>query len=418
MRAEIITIGDELLIGQVINANQAFIAEKLNTVGIYTERMTTIGDTEHSILESFAAAFTRSDVICVTGGLGPTHDDITKDVVCRFFATHLIMNDDALQKIIDLMERRGVKLSETSRNQALVPFGSTVIPNTAGSAPGFMIEKDGKYFFVMPGVPFEMKAMMEHWIVPFFEKKNIGVIVRHKTFKTTGIAESLLAQEVGPVSGIIGTDGTVTLAFLPNPMGTKMRITVREKSLSAAEEKLGHAESVIRSKVERYIYSSDEKELEDVVGELFRVNHLTLATAESCTGGLIAHRITNVPGSSDYFMRGFIVYSNESKIEELEVPPDLISSRGAVSKEVAVAMAEGARKTAGTSVAISITGIAGPGGGSEEKPVGTAFIGYADTESSFAVKFNFGDHRLRFKDRASQAALELLRRKILKVPVQ
>ncbi len=414
MRAEIISIGDELLIGQVINTNQAFIAEQLNRAGIYTEKMTTVGDNEQDILKAFNAAIVTYDVICVTGGLGPTHDDITKDVVAKFFNTHLVMDEAALAKIINLMQRRGMKLAESSKNQALIPSGSTVIPNTAGSAPGFMIEKNGKYFFVMPGVPFEMKGMVEDWIIPFFEKKNVGTIVRHRTLKTTGIGESLLAEEVGDVQDIIGTDETITLAFLPNSMGTKMRITVREKNILKAEEKLSKAESVIRSRVEKYVYSSDEKELEDVVGELLNNQKLTLCTAESCTGGMIANRITNVPGSSNYFKRGFIVYSNSSKTEELDVPEELISRHGAVSKEVAAAMAERARKISGTDIAIAITGIAGPSGGTEEKPVGTAWIGYSDVQSTIAMKFNFGEHRLRFKERASQAALELLRRKLMK----
>jgi nicotinamide-nucleotide amidase len=415
MIAEIITIGDELLIGQVINTNQAFIAEKLNSVGIYTERMTTVGDKEETILDSFRAAFSRSNVVCVTGGLGPTHDDITKAVVCKFFDTELVMNEDALKKITDLMNRRGFKLSESSKNQALVPRSCTVIPNSTGSAPGMMFEQSGKYFFVMPGVPYEMQGMVNEFIVPFFEKNNVGTVVRHRTLKTTGIAESLLAQEIGDVENIIGSDGTVTLAFLPNQLGTKMRITVREKNVLAADEKIAKAESVIRSKVEKYIFSSDEKDLEDVIGELLRQKKLTLATAESCTGGLIANRITNIPGASEYFMRGFVVYSNQSKTEELGIPAEMIERHGAVSKEVAQAMAAGAKKVSYTDIAVSITGIAGPTGGTAEKPIGTAWIGYADDESTFAIKFNFGEHRLRFKDRASQAALELLRRKLLKI---
>lgn len=418
MKAEIITIGDELLIGQIINTNQAFIAEKLNTVGIYVEHMTTVGDKQEIIIESFHSALSHSDVVCVTGGLGPTHDDITKDAVCKFFSTELEMNQSALEHITELMKNRGIPLSETSKNQALVPKGSIVIPNTAGSAPGFMFERNEKYFFVMPGVPFEMQEMVTRWVLPFFSKKNTGIVVRHKTLKTTGIAESLLAQKIGSVEEIIGTDGTTTLAFLPNQMGTKLRLTVIEKNIERAEEKLSNAEARIRSKVNSYIFSSDERDLEDIIGELFREQKLTLALAESCTGGFIAHRITNVPGSSEYFMRGFVVYSNQAKVEELNVPLETIVKHGAVSKEVAMAMAEGARKISHTTHALSITGIAGPSGGTPEKPVGTAWLGYSDTDTTFALKFNFGEHRIRFKERASQAALELLRRKLLKISSQ
>jgi len=415
MNAEIITIGDELLIGQVINTNQAFIAEQLNSVGIYCERMTTVGDERESILKSFSEAFARVDVICVTGGLGPTHDDITKKVVAEFFETNLVMNEQVLADITTLAQKRNISMIQSNLDQALVPKTCTVIPNHHGTAPGMMFEKDGKYFFVMPGVPFEMKAMVENWIVPFFQKKRVGTVVRHRTLKTTGIGESMLSHEIGNIEDVIGTDGTVTLAFLPNPMGTKLRLTVKEKNVEAAEQKLDKAEQALRAKAQRYIYSSDEKDLEDVIGILLKEKELTLATAESCTGGMIANRITNVPGASEYFLRGFITYSNQSKIEELGVPKELIDTHGAVSKEVAEAMASGARTAAKTDVAISCTGIAGPTGGTPEKPVGLCFIGYSDKDSVFGMKFNFGDNRLRFKERASQAALELVRRKLMKM---
>lgn len=415
MTCEIITIGDELLIGQVINTNQAFIAEQLNSVGIFTEKMTTVGDNAAQILEAFTNAFSRYDVVCVTGGLGPTHDDITKKVVCEFFNTDVVMNEQVLQDIKTLAQRRNITLIQSNIDQALVPRTCTVIPNKHGTAPGMMFEKEGKFFFVMPGVPFEMKAMVEEWIVPFFQQRSTGLIIRHRTLKTTGIGESMLAHEIGDVEKILGTDGKATLAFLPNPIGTKLRITVKDDDVNAVDRRLNDIERALRTKVENYIYSSDEKELEDVVGILLREKHLTLSTAESCTGGMIAHRITNVPGASEYFMRGFVTYSNESKIEELGVPAHLLDLHGAVSREVAEAMAEGARKISKTNIAISCTGIAGPTGGTPEKPVGLCFIGYSDASTTFALKFNFGDNRLRFKERASQAALDLLRRKLLKI---
>lgn len=270
----------------------------------------------------------------------------------------------------------------------------------------------------MPGVPFEMKSIVDEELIPFFAKARFGTVVRHLTLKTTGIAESVLAAEIGNVEEVIGRDGTTTLAFLPNPLGTKLRITVREKDAIEAERKLRTAEQRLRARAQKFIYSSDEKDLEDVVGGLLRENNLTLAVAESCTGGMIANRITNVSGSSTYFNRGFVTYSNESKIKVLSVRAELIDQHGAVSKEVAEAMAVGARITSAVDVGISTTGIAGPNGGSPEKPVGLVWIGYSDKNESLALKFNFGDHRLRFKERASQAALELLRRKLLKIELQ
>ncbi len=421
MKAEIITIGDELLIGQIINTNQAYIAEKLNAVGIYCERMTTVGDNAEVITEAFTTAFNRADVVCVTGGLGPTHDDITKKMVCKFFKTDLVMNDEVLEHIKALAQKRNITMIQSNLDQALVPRNCIIIPNNIGTAPGMLFEQthqtnggqDNKYFFVIPGVPYEMKEMIDQWIIPFLEKKNDGSVVRHRTLKTTGIGESMLANEIGNIDEVIGTDGTTTLAFLPNPMGTKLRVTVKEKTIEAAQTKLERAEKVLRSKVEKYIYSNDEKDLEDVIGVLLKEQKLKLAIAESCTGGLIANRVTNVSGSSEYFLGGFVVYHNQLKIKELGVPEKLITDHGAVSNEVAEAMANGARLTAKADIALSTTGIAGPTGGTPEKPVGLCWIGYSDSQSTFAIKFNFGDNRIRFKERASQAALEMLRRKLL-----
>jgi nicotinamide-nucleotide amidase len=417
MTAEIITIGDELLIGQVINTNQAYIAEQLNSVGMYVERMTTVGDNERDILDAFAVGMSRADCVCVTGGLGPTHDDITKKMVCEFFKTDLVLNEQVLADVQALLAKRNIAWRQSAQDQAMVPRTCTAIRNKNGTAPGMMFETDGKYFFSMPGVPYEMRGMVDDFLVPFFRAKRLDAVVLHRTLKTTGIAESLLAEKIGSVRDVIGDDGTVTLAFLPNPLGTKLRITVREKNLEAAEDKIRLAEAAIRAKAEQYIYSSDERGLEDVINALMRERSLTLCTAESCTGGMIADRLTNVSGASEFFLRGFVTYSNLSKTEELGVDPAIIEQYGAVSRECAEAMARGAREVARTDVALSTTGIAGPTGGSPEKPVGTVWIGYSDLESTFALKFNYADVRTRFKERASQAALELLRRKILKIDI-
>ena len=422
MKAEIITIGDELLIGQVINTNQAYIAEKLNAVGVFVERMTTIGDNRRDILEAFTVAWSRCDVVCVTGGLGPTHDDITKKMVCEFFQCDLVQNESVMTNVKTLMAQRNIAWNKSTEEQTLVPRKCKVLQNRVGTAPGMLFEeslgKTKKYFIVMPGVPFEMKSIVDEELIPYLRKENFGTIVRHRTLKTTGISESALAAEIGSIEEIIGTDGTTTLAFLPNPMGTKLRITVREKDADVADAKLKSAEEKIKAKARKYIYSIDEMDLEDVVGAMLTERKLTIAVAESCTGGMIANRITNVSGSSAYFNRAFVTYSDKSKTELLSVPKELISARGAVSREVAEAMAIGARANAGVDIALSTTGIAGPTGGTAEKPVGLVWIGYADANGAVALKFNLGEHRLRFKERASQAALELLRRKLLKLDLR
>ncbi len=422
MKAEIITIGDELLIGQVINTNQAYIAEKLNAVGVFVERMTTIGDNRRDILEAFTVAWNHCDVVCVTGGLGPTHDDITKKIVCEFFQCDLVQNESVMTNVKALMAQRNIAWNKSTEEQTLVPKKCKVLHNKVGTAPGMLFEESPggtkKYFIVMPGVPFEMKSIVDEELIPYLRKENFGTFVRHRTLKTTGISESALAAEIGNIEEIIGTDGTTTLAFLPNPMGTKLRITVREKNADFADAKLQSAEGKIKARAQKYIYSIDEMDLEDVVGAMLTEQKLTIAVAESCTGGMIANRITNVSGSSAYFNRAFVTYSDNSKTELLSVPKELIRAHGAVSREVAEAMAVGARANAGVDIALSTTGIAGPTGGTTEKPVGLVWIGYADANGAMALKFNLGEHRLRFKERASQAALELLRRKLLKLDLR
>lgn len=415
MNAEIISIGDELLIGQVINTNQAFLAEHLNSVGISVIRMTTVGDREPEILSGFQDAWDRCDLVVVTGGLGPTHDDITRAAVCRFFNSSLIQNEAALENIKRLFEARGLPVTPTNIDQALVPDGCTVIPNSQGTAPGFLFEKDGKTMIVMPGVPYEMMGMLKEFVIPRFSGEFKGMTVRHRTLRTTGIAESHLAEQIGDVENLFARDSGISLAFLPSPLGVRLRISVRSSSPDDADRLIAEVETGIRSRARKYIYGVENEELEEVVGRILADRNLTLAVAESCTGGLVADRLTNVSGSSRYFLQGNVVYSNESKIRELSVPDSLIQEHGAVSNQIAQAMASGVRMRSGADIGVSTTGIAGPSGGTPEKPVGLIWIGFSDKDSTFAMKFHFGNDRRRFKERASQAALELVRRKLLKI---
>jgi len=415
MRAELVSIGDELLIGQVINSNAAYIAGQLNAVGISVARMTTVGDSEPEILHSFESALKEHDVVTVTGGLGPTHDDITRNAVCKFFRTELIMNDEALQNIRQRLARRNIALIKRNEEQALVPRGCTVIQNHYGSAPGYLFQQEGKYFIVMPGVPSEMKGMVDEFIVPYFSERRTGTSIIHRTLKTTGIAESMLAEQIGEVHTLFPENSGTTLAYLPGPTGVRLRITVHAPSRTDAEQRVRDVEMKIRSRADRYIYGSDSEELEDVLGRILSERKLTVSVAESCTGGLIADRLTNVSGSSNYFERGIITYSNESKITELEVPRSFIDRHGAVSREVAEAMALGIRTKSTTDIGLSTTGIAGPTGGTAEKPVGLVWIGYSDRTETIACRFNFVGDRRSIKERASQAALDLVRRKLLKI---
>jgi nicotinamide-nucleotide amidase len=415
MTAHILSIGDELLIGQVINSNQAFIAQRLNAVGIAVDRMTTVGDDISLIVRSFREAMAQADVVITTGGLGPTHDDVTRRAVCDFFETGLVRDEEAYQNVRRIFAHRGRPVLAVNEEQALVPQGCTVIQNAHGTAPGYFFSREGKIFAVLPGVPHEMEAMIENFIVPYFRAKSTGRAILHKTLLTTGIAESTLAHELGPIEDYFSASDGVSLAFLPSTLGVRLRISARAVSPDAAQVLLSRVEQAIRAKAEKYIFGTDAERLEEIVGKILKERKLTIAVAESCTGGLILDRLTDIPGSSDYVERGFVTYSNRSKIEQLGVRRETLDQAGAVSNEVAQAMATGARKTAGTDIGLSTTGIAGPGGATATKPVGTLWIGYADQDGAFAMKFLLETDRRRFKMRASQAALELLRRRLLKL---
>jgi nicotinamide-nucleotide amidase len=412
MKAAVIAIGDELLIGQVINSNAALIAEKLDAAGISVEEMITVGDDEEAIVNTLHRSLSEHDVLCLTGGLGPTHDDVTRSAICKFFKTDLILNEEALENVRRIIKHRDVPITKLNEEQALVPRGCDVMQNSHGTAPGYFFHREGKHVAVMPGVPHEMKAMMERYVTSYFQQHPVGQVIRHRTLKTTGIPESFLFQQLGNLDELL--EGA-KLAFLPGPAGVRLRISVKEKEEATANKKLQSVEESIRKKAAKYIYGVEDEELEQVVGRMLTERKLTIAVAESCTGGLITDKITDVSGSSNYFERGIISYSNQSKIEDLRVPKELIETYGAVSSEVARAMAQGVRQIAGTDIGISTTGIAGPTGGSAEKPVGLVWIGYSDGNETLAVKLNFGDDRRRVKERAAQAALELVRRRLLKI---
>jgi nicotinamide-nucleotide amidase len=372
VKAEIITIGDELLLGQVINTNQAYISEKLTGIGVNVERMTTIADDMQTIVDAFADAWPRSDVVISTGGLGPTHDDVTKKAVCTFFDTTLVSNDEVRNSVETFLKKRNIGWSSAAQEQTMVPAKANVIPNPVGTAAGFLFTEQNKICIVLPGVPYEMKAMIDETVIPYLAKKVTGSAIRHLTLRTTGVPESILAHKIGNLDEILSG---ARLAFLPSPTGVRMRITVQDRDTQTAERRVHDVERRIRARVQKYIYGTDEEELEEVVGRILTKRKLTLAIAESCTGGLIADRITNVSGSSAYFDRGVVAYSNRSKVELLGVPNELIEKHGAVSKEVAEAMADGIRRKAKADIGISTTGIAGPTGGSDEKPLGLVWIG-------------------------------------------
>jgi nicotinamide-nucleotide amidase len=410
MTSEILTIGDELLIGQIINTNQAYIAEQLNLISIRVQRMTTVGDDMQEVLEAFASAWTRQDVVIVTGGLGPTHDDITKKAVCTFFESDLVSDPGVRAHIEEFMKRRNTSWSAAAEEQTLVPRKAEVVWNPLGTAAGMLFREGKKRFIVLPGVPYEMKEMMDRSVIPMLAPLAEGMVIRHRTLRTTGIPESALAQQLGNIEEILQG---AKLAFLPSPAGVRLRISVFDSDPVVAGRRIREVEERIRGKAERHIYGVETEELEEVVGRLLRDRGKRIAVAESCTGGTVLQRLTNVSGSSAYVDRGAVTYSNESKEEMLGVPPALIAAHGAVSREVAETMAAGVRRMASVDIGLSVTGIAGPTGGTPEKPVGLVWIGYADAVSVLALNFQFGGSRGIVRERAAVAALELVRRKLL-----
>jgi len=415
MKTHIITIGDELLIGQTLNSNAAFIGEKLSDLNIQVVKSSVVGDNEDMILKEFAYAMEDSDLILVTGGLGPTHDDVTKKCIVNFFDSELVFNEQVYEDIKDIFEKRKREVTEINKDQANVPKIAEVIRNSRGTAPGIWIEKDKKIFVSMPGVPYEMEAMIENFILPKLSEKVKGKTFYRKidNLLTTGVPESTLYERLGNLDELLVGD---SLAFLPNQFGVKLRLTATAEKEEDASNKLTEIEQKIRAIVGRYIYGKDDDKLEDVVAKLLNERGLKLSVAESCTGGLISHRLTNVSGSSSYFERGVISYSNAAKVELLKVNEDIIQKYGAVSLEVARQMSEGVRAISGTDIGIAVTGIMGPTGASFDKPVGLVYIGLCDEKVCTAKEFHFGDDRLLNKDRTSQAAIDMLRRHLLGIP--
>lgn len=412
MDAHIITIGDEILIGQTLNTNAGYIGVKLSDAQVFVKKSSVVADDEEEILKEFKTCWENNDLVIVTGGLGPTHDDITRQCVVKFFETELIQSSEVLEDIHTLFKVRGRKVTKINEGQALVPEIAKVMRNSRGTAPGFWIEKQNKIFVVMPGVPYEMQEMMTTYVLPGLQERMINndIFTIRKTLQTTGIPESALFEKLGNLDEILKG---AKLAFLPSQYGVKLRITVKAKDEETAKNKLSEVEQKIRAKAGRFIFTREDESLEEVIARLLQERGLTIAIAESCTGGNLSNLLTNVPGSSKYFERGIVSYSNASKVEILKVNEDTIAEHGAVSLEVARQMAEGVKSISGSDIGISITGILGPTGATTDKPVGLVFVGLCDDKVCTAKDFHFGNDRILNKQRATQAALDMIRRTLL-----
>ena len=412
MKAYIITIGDEILLGNTLNTNAAHIGNSLFEINVPVIKTSVVGDDNSAILDELTLATNTADLILVTGGLGPTHDDITRKSIVDFFNSELVENKEVLEDIKKLFEKKKREVTEVNADQAKIPKIAEAIRNQFGTAPGMWIEKDSKIYAMMPGVPYEMESMMELTIIPRLQEK-IGSdqkILKKKFLLTTGIPESTLFERLGNLDELLQG---AKLAFLPNQFGVKLRLSIEGDDEKELQNKLLEVEQRIRGKAGRFIYGTGDDQLEVVVARLLLEREFKISTAESCTGGLLGNMLTNVSGSSKYFERGVICYSNAAKVELLQVNEDTLAEHGAVSMEVAMQMAEGVKSTSGSDIGLATTGIMGPTGATADKPVGLVYIGYCDEKVCTAKKFNFGEDRLLNKERTAQAALDFVRRQLL-----
>jgi len=401
---ELIAVGDELLLGTTLDRNSNWIASRLTENGLRLRWHETVGDNESDIRHQLRRAWNRAEVVLLTGGLGPTHDDITRPVLTRFFEDDLLFRDDLMEPIRERFRARGLDIPPGTEVMAEFPVRAHPIPNLHGSAPGIHYHEDQKQLFAMPGVPVEMRGMMESYVLPSlmeYRQDHYGF----RTIKTTGRGESHLAALIGDPLLL----KPVELAFLPSiDYGVTLRISATADSKQQVNAVLDQAEEFLKQRIGGFIYSFSGKLLETVILDVMRQRGLKLAVAESCTGGIISSRIISIPGSSDVFERGFITYSDGSKTDLLGVDPAIIATQGAVSGDVAQAMADGARQRSGADIAMAVTGIAGPSGGTSEKPVGLVYIGLSDREHSETHRFQFTGDRDTNRRRAAQAALNLL----------
>ncbi len=408
MKAEIITIGDEILIGQIIDSNSAWIAQQLHPEGIEIKQITSVSDDRDHIVSALNEAKERADIILITGGLGPTRDDITKKTLTAYFDTELVVNQEALDHVTAIFEKRNMPLLDINLQQAELPAKCIPLQNSIGTAPGMYFVEQGKVFVSMPGVPYEMKKMMTDQVIPRLKKAFDLPVILHKTYLTSGIGESYLSKKIEPLEDRLPAH--IKLAYLPNFSTVRLRFSAKGRDKAKLEEDLQSIDEELKSLIPEYLAAETDLRLQEIIGELLVAESATVSTAESCTGGYLAHLITSVPGSSRYFKGSILSYANEVKQNELGVKAETLASNGAVSKETVTQMAKGVREKLNTDYAIATSGIAGPDGGTKEKPVGTVWIAVAGPEGVFAKDYLLYGEREQIIQRTAMLGLELLRK--------
>ena len=411
MQVELLSVGTELLLGQIVDTNAAYLAGKLSELGVNVYHKTTVGDNAERLAAALRICLGRSDVVLATGGLGPTKDDITAAIVAQVMGVRLAEDEATSEKIRSFARQRGIKLLDSLLKQAFVPEGAQVVPNPVGTAPGFVVTRDSETVIALPGVPSEMKAMAGQTVLPYLagraEKEGGRSVIVSRVIRLAGIGES---QAEAELADLIEKQTNPTIAPYAKTYEVHLRVTAKAPNRAEAEALIAPVEAEIRRRLGSHVYGADDEMLEAIIGGMLRTAGLTLAVAESCTGGLIGHRITNVPGSSDYFLAGLTTYSNDSKVKLINVSEETLAAHGAVSAETAAAMAEGVRRATGAEVGLSSTGIAGPTGGTPTKPVGLVYLGRSDGSGTVTEELRLRGDRLMIKERAAHLALFLLYR--------
>lgn len=408
--AEIITIGDEILYGQIVDTNSAWMGTELTRIGIKVKQITSISDSVEHIVQALKDAEARADIILMTGGLGPTKDDLTKHVLADYFHTSLKLHEPSLADIAALFKQRGIDLTELNRQQAFLPESCTPVRNVLGTAPGMWFEREGKVYVSMPGVPFEMKRMMTDIVLPQLKAYFKTPHIIHKVIQTVGLPESILAERLEDWETSLPEH--LKLAYLPHLGGVRLRLTGQSMDEAELEQELQQEVDKLPGIIEKYIFAYGEVPLEEAIGLQLKERGLTIATAESCTGGFLAHKLTSVAGSSAWFIGGVIAYHNEVKMQELSVNPETLQQHGAVSEATVRAMAENVRLKFDTDIGLATSGIAGPDGGTPDKPVGTIWIAYANKYKTEAKLLNFNKNRLLNIEYTAMALLNLLRQSL------
>jgi len=409
MKAEIIAIGTELLLGHIVNSNAAYLSRQLADLGIDVYYRTTVGDNEARLLKTIQTSLNRADMVFTIGGLGPTEDDITASTIAKAISKRLTYSP-SISKVIDKhFKKRGIKTPRINYRQANIPTGSIALKNTVGTAPGLIIKSGKKIIIALPGPPRELIPMFEQSVAPYLKKRfSLKYTIVSRVIKTTGLPESSVCPKV---RGFLKMEGKTTVGIYAHLGQVDIKITSKAKTKTLAKKAIKPVEKRIRKKLGDIVFGTDDETLEGIIATSLLKQKKTLSIAESCSGGLIASRITNVPRSSKFFIMGITAYSNQAKTSLLNVSPKLIAKHGAVSKPVALAMAKGIREISGSAVALGITGIAGPTGGTKKKPIGTVFIALSIPKKTFCKKFQFAGSRKDIKSLTSQATLNMLRHK-------